>query len=256
MAVKIPSNWGKSSWEEKARENPLFAIMTTSEMESAPADDFSANDLELFFNKGKALYATHVKPLTERMADRRGLVVEYGCGAGRILRSVVEDGYRAAGIDISPTMLEHCRKLVPGVGQLYSLDANNRCAAESHSASVVYSYAVLQHIQSLANFRIAVEEMCRLLGRGGILSIQVNCADFETGDFNKPARTENYENYSLHFRDGSPNHNRHDQDQWSGVYIGHDFLTDLLSRNGVTLERWYYHNPKKLRAVWAVGTKT
>ena len=47
----------------------------------------------------------------------------------------------------------------------------------------------------------------------------------------------------------------HPQDEWSGVYIGADTMTALLAERGVAVERWYYHNPNKLRALWVVGRK-
>lgn len=255
MADNVPKHWTESSWEEKAKENPLFAVMTMPEMADAPADAFDEQHLDAFFAKGDALFSAHVAPLIA-LAPSRGLVVEYGCGAGRILKAVTSAGHSAAGIDISPTMVEHCRRLVPDAQSLHCLNDAGRTDLPDASARVVYSYAVVQHIASLTNFVKAIDEMCRVLRPGGVLGVQVNCEDFVSGDFDKADRTENFEDHSLHYRAGEAKpYRRHDQNNWSGVYISDAEMIRLLDERGVQVERRYYHNPKKLRAVWYVCRK-
>ncbi|HEX3729954.1 MAG TPA: class I SAM-dependent methyltransferase [Opitutaceae bacterium] len=253
----FPDHWFDVDWEQKARENPLSAVMTTEEMQSAPAEDFSPATLDAFFAKGRQLFDGHVGPLLAGLPDDAGrpLVVEYGCGAGRILKAVVEAGYPCAGIDIAQTMLRHCARLNPEPA-LYPLDPAGRCSLPSGSAALVYCYAVVQHISRLSNYVTAIDEMCRIVRPGGMLAIQVNCEDFGGGDLDKPDRTENFETYSLHYRAGSREpHQRHDHNEWSGVYIGYDTLCGLLAERGLTIERRYYHTRKKLRGLWVVASK-
>lgn len=250
--------WEGTTWEEKARENPLFAVMTTPSMEAASPEEFDEKQLAEFFAKGEVLYAAHVAPLISALPDRdqNPLVVEYGCGVGRILKAVCAAGVRAAGIDISPTMIGHCQSLVPEVEALYVLDEQGRTGAPDASASLIYSYAVVQHISALSNYVRAFDEMCRVLKPGGIIAVQVNCEDFVGGDFNASDATENFETYSLHTRPGETKpYRRHEQNHWSGVYIGDALQRRIFEERGVTVERLYYHNPKKLRAVWYVGRK-
>jgi SAM-dependent methyltransferase len=258
MAAEVPKHWSGISWEEKARENPLYAVMTTDEVVDAGADNFDPKHLEVFFAKGEALYAKHVAPLLARSPDSKQdtLVMEYGCGAGRLLAQLVKGGYRCAGIDISETMLRHCRDLVPDVEATYLLDNNGECEAATASASIVYSYAVVQHISKLSNYERAFDVMCRVLKPGGIIAVQVNCEDFVHGDINTPWRTENEETRSLHYKAGEDKpYTIHKQDDWSGVYIGHERLIQMFAERGVSIESRYYHNPNKLRGVWYVGVK-
>ncbi len=56
-----PEHWLDADWEAKARENPLLAIMTTPEMSDAPPSEFSADQLDEFFARGRRT----------RPADRR-----------------------------------------------------------------------------------------------------------------------------------------------------------------------------------------
>jgi SAM-dependent methyltransferase len=256
---RVPEHWKQSSWEAKAKENPLFAVMTTVDMVNAGNSNFTDEHLDQFFKKGKILFTKHVLPIIQLsgFSKEESLIIEYGCGAGRILNAVVENDFSCAGIDISPTMLGHCRKLVPAVKSLHlCAPATGKTDLPDGVASVVYSYAVLQHISTLTAFRNAVREMCRLLRSKGVLALQVNCEDFVYAGFERPGRTENFETYSLHWKHGErkPYH-QHQYDNWSGVYIGYETLKDLLSSLSLTVYQRYYHNETKKRAIWVVATK-
>lgn len=255
---KVPAHWSTNDWEEKARENPLYAVMTTPDLVDADPENFSAENLESFFAKGQRVYANHIAP-------RLGLVttgaaplhmVEYGCGMGRILRAVLEAGHSCSGIDISQTMLRHCSNLVPGVRALHLLDAHNRCDVPDASADVVFSFAVLKHIHRLSIFDVAVAEMLRILKPGGLMLLNVNCRDFVEADFDAPHRTENFETYCLYYVPGGIKpYKRHDYKTWSGVYISHSRLCGQLAAGGVTVHDTYHHTLKKKQGLWLVGTK-
>ena len=152
MKKLIPAHWKTNTWEQKAQENPLYAIMTTEKMANAPTKGFTEELLTTFFKKGKKLYHEHIKEciLNAGFGKHDSYVIEFGCGAGRILNAIKKDGYRCAGIDISNTMLIHCKEIVPNVDQLYLLDIDTyECSAPSESATCVFSYAVIQHIDKL-----------------------------------------------------------------------------------------------------------
>ncbi|SNR66839.1 Methyltransferase domain-containing protein [Humidesulfovibrio mexicanus] len=264
MALKIkpgqvvPEHWTSNDWEEKARENPLYAVMTTPDLIEADAENFSPEMLESFFAKGQRVFAKHIAPripLVRTGADTP-YMVEYGCGMGRILKAVLEAGHPCSGIDISPTMLRHCRDLVPGVRSLHLLDENNRCDLDDACADVVFSFAVLKHIHRLSIYACAVDEMLRVLKPGGLLMLNVNCQDFERTGFDNPHRTENFEEYSLHFEPGKDKpYQRRAYTTWSGVYIGYDWLKHRLDNGGVSVLDTYYHTLKKKQGIWLVGTK-
>ncbi|SNR66702.1 surface carbohydrate biosynthesis protein [Humidesulfovibrio mexicanus] len=252
--VKVPKHWSVNSWEEKARENPLYAVMTMEEMADAGPDNFSEQHLALFFEKGRKLAEKWVLPSLAH-APEKGLVLEYGCGAGRILKALVDRGIACGGIDISQTMLEHCRRLVPGVARLACLSPVGDAVLEDGCARIVYSYAVVQHIDRLSAFDKAVSEMCRLLAPGGILVLQVNCEDYTLAAGGVLGRTENHEDHSVHYPPGSSRGSVHRNSTWSGVYIGHDRLCALLRQGGVAVDRVVPFNDKKPRAQVYFGTK-
>src|SRR3989338_4020936 len=116
----------KLSWDEKAKINPLFSVMSSDEFinKSPDSSKWSKNDLKLFFDKGKLLYESFVKPVLIRanLDRKKALIVEYGSGMGRILKFVKKDGFKCVGIDISLEMIKNSRTLNPEIRRLYTLD--------------------------------------------------------------------------------------------------------------------------------------
>jgi SAM-dependent methyltransferase len=255
MAKKIiPQSWWANSWEEKARENPLYAVMTIPEMQDAGADKFSEQHLQLFFEKGRKLADRLVMP-SLALAPEEGIVIQYGCGAGRILNALVERGIACAGVDISQTMLDHCQRLVPRVGSLVCLDGAGNVALLNGCARLVYSVAVVQHIDKLAAYMKAVEEMCRMLAPLGRLVLQVNCEDYNMARNGELGRTENFEDHSIHYAPGESAGHRHKNTTWSGVYIGLEQLRRLLGEHGVKIMDIAPLNETKPRAIVVFGEK-
>src|SRR5690606_26830319 len=135
-------------------------------------------------------------------------------------------------IDISPTMLGHCTRLVPGVHSLHLLDGNGRSDLPDACARLVFSYAVVLHIDRLSVYEAAIGEMCRLLCPGGRLVLQLNCEDYALRRDGALGRTENFEDLSLHYAPGADEPVLHRHSTWSGVYIGRERLVRRLARGG------------------------
>jgi SAM-dependent methyltransferase len=68
----------------------------------------------LFYYRRQRLRAAEQRILERYSAALSGRVLELGCGAGRITRHLVAGADHVTGIDISPTMVDHCRRLFPG----------------------------------------------------------------------------------------------------------------------------------------------
>jgi SAM-dependent methyltransferase len=257
--VHVPEHWYQNSWEEKAKENPLFAVMTTANYTNSDSKSFSREELDCFFEKGRWVYHTIIKPRVTlcRTGAADPYFVEYGCGMGRILRALVEDGRRAGGIDISPTMIEHCKRLVPeAASDIYLLDDDNRSQMPGEIGDVVFSFAVLKHIHRLDAYEAALDEIMRVMKPGALLILNVNCQDFVHGSFENPGRTINFDDHSEHFRfgDTTPAKKR-TYSTWSGVYIGYDRLMEHLRSGGVDIVERFHHTLEKPQGIWVVGLK-
>lgn len=75
-------------------------------------------DLASVHHRGFGFHADRCAPgilrLLEPVLERRGLVLELGCGSGLLTRYLVEAGHRVVATDASPAMLELAKKYVPG----------------------------------------------------------------------------------------------------------------------------------------------
>lgn len=257
--VNVPQHWYENTWEEKAKENPLFAVMTTPNYTDSDSKSFTQEELDYFFEKGRRVYGKIVKPRLGLIQTGASdpMLVEYGCGMGRILKAAVEDGKRVGGIDISPTMLEHCKRFVPeSAGNIFALDANSRSEMPSASADLVFSFAVLKHIPDLKSYDGALNEIMRVMKPGAPLLLNVNCQDFIHGSFDNPGRTVNHEDRSDHFRFGEKKpYKTRKYSTWSGVYIGYDRLVEKLQAGGLEILDRFHHTPKKFQGIWVIARK-
>jgi SAM-dependent methyltransferase len=83
------------------------------------------SDLALVHDLGFGLHADRCAPgilgLLEPVRERRGLVLELGCGTGRLTRHLVDAGHRVLATDASPAMLERARRAVPDAEEIRRL---------------------------------------------------------------------------------------------------------------------------------------
>jgi SAM-dependent methyltransferase len=74
-------------------------------------------DLALVHDRGYGFHADACAPgilaLLAPVRERRGLVLELGCGSGAMTRHLVDAGHRVLATDASPVMLELARENVP-----------------------------------------------------------------------------------------------------------------------------------------------
>lgn len=89
------------------------------------ASHYYGRDLALVHHLGFGFHADACAPgivaLLEPVRRRGGLVVEVGCGAGRLTRHLVDAGLRVLATDASPAMLELARETVPDAEDVRSL---------------------------------------------------------------------------------------------------------------------------------------
>lgn len=75
------------------------------------------DDLALVHHRGFGFHADMCAPgivaLLGPVRERRGLIVELGCGSGLLTRHLLDAGHRVVATDASPTMLEIARELAP-----------------------------------------------------------------------------------------------------------------------------------------------
>jgi SAM-dependent methyltransferase len=121
------------------------------------------------------------KPLDRQLLDRFaanvrdvGAACDMGCGPGHVARYLYERGIQVCGVDLSPTMVERARRLVPSVdfrqGDMMALDA-----PDAAWAGIAAFYSII-HIPR-GDMAQVLGELWRVLRPGGILLLAFHIGD-------------------------------------------------------------------------------
>ena len=96
-------------------------------------------------------------------------VLEVGCGTGCDLLQFAKHGARATGVDVTDSHLDLARQRVGNLATVVHADMR-ALPFENNSFDYVYSHGVLHHSDQP---RRAVQEIFRVLRRGGTFNVQV-----------------------------------------------------------------------------------
>jgi ubiquinone/menaquinone biosynthesis C-methylase UbiE len=130
--------------------------------------------------------------LLSKFISRDSRILDYGCGYGRTLSILIENGYEnLVGVDISDQMIERGRQLLPGVCLMTNHD--NEIPFGDGSFDAVLMLAVLTCVYDDNNLDKLLKEARRVLKPGGVLYVN----DFL---LNEDARNlQRYEQYEQQY---------------------------------------------------------
>lgn len=162
----------RSDWEMLGASDPLWAVYVTK---SARHGGW---DLEEFLDTGRR----EVRDSWSRFAEVTGdfpaedsIVIDFGCGVGRLSTALAECTARVIGIDISEPMLQAARGVIPPeLRDRICMIASSSAALPlaDRTADLVYTSLVLQHMP--AHLALGyVREFMRVLKPGGYAFVQV-----------------------------------------------------------------------------------
>jgi SAM-dependent methyltransferase len=102
-------------------------------------------------------------------------VLDFGCGVGRLMKPLVEAGFRADGVDISERMLAFARQDPALKESEFFLSNGNDCGAAPDGAyDFVYSHLCFQHICSRAVRNRLLASFKKALKPGGVVLVQMH----------------------------------------------------------------------------------
>lgn len=252
------------SWEEKAKINPLFAIMSDKIFDNS-STEFTNSELSIFYSQGERFWKRWMQPLLWDVKDVSNIrIAEFGCGMGRILNWAADAGMKATGIDISESQLEYAKRFCPESNAInfILLDKLGLIPSDNESFDIVYSYAVLQHIKESSALKGAISEMCRILKIGGKIKVQLRSQHTYLSRWKYIYfKSINFQNSSLCFylRRTGPIYlpilrlNKHTN--WKGACVNFSIssLIKLFNRNGIQVNQLEFDPQNKV--VWITGTK-
>ncbi len=158
----------RQDWDERARKDAFHYIASWRK-------DWNE---ESFFESGEEDYQQLVAPVLQRLRwDLQGKVMlELGCGAGRMTRSFAQRCSRVYACDISAEMLTHAKALLPGASNIEWVLGNGTDLSSLGDGMVdfAFSYIVLQHMPAPEFTLRYIREILRALKPDGIFLFQFN----------------------------------------------------------------------------------
>jgi SAM-dependent methyltransferase len=160
------------TWTKLGREDPMWAVLTDRKKRAKDSGAWSPAD---FLATGVEEIGTVLARLGALGLDvGRERALDFGCGAGRLSHGLAAAGFgEVLGCDISPTMLDKAREIVPDDAcRFVQVTGTDLAAVESDSVDLVYSCRVLQHMPpALAHGY--VREFWRVARPGGVVVFQM-----------------------------------------------------------------------------------
>ncbi|MEX2646278.1 MAG: class I SAM-dependent methyltransferase, partial [Gaiellaceae bacterium] len=152
-------------WEELAEVDPLWAVL------SDPARRGGRWQLDEFLATGEA-DAERVLRVAGGLGRpaRRGRVLDFGCGVGRVTRALAAHFEEAVGVDLSARMVEQARRLHADVP---NCRFETLSPLEEGAYDLVYSRIVLQHLPRARDALGYVDVFLRAARPDGLVVFQL-----------------------------------------------------------------------------------
>src|SRR6266699_3078064 len=133
------------------------SLLSTSQFWEERAQAFADSDEEgwaAVCHRGAPLFVNNFVDWSQKRIFARLLsaaapkpgstAVDIGCGTGRWTRALSSEGLRAAGYDVSPTMVSRAREISPGIE--FEVASATSLPAPDASADVAASITVIHHL--------------------------------------------------------------------------------------------------------------
>ena len=148
-----------------AKVDPLWAIL------SNPEKRFRNWNLDDFLRTGEVEISRLMESAKQiGLPKRHRCAIDFGCGVGRLTRSLREYFPEHHGVDISASMVAMARQLTP---ECNFRQADDLKSFPDGSADLVYSSMVLQHQPDRKHVAGLIGDMLRVLAPGGLLVFQM-----------------------------------------------------------------------------------
>lgn len=151
-----------ADWEEIARTNPYYGVLTDPRFKS---DNLTPEILADFFLSGEQGIEHEADSLRRRHSDFAPTsALDFGCGVGRLTRALAAFTGDAFGVDISDSMLAEARRNVT-TGAAFDKSLPDR------TFDWIVSIIVFQHIPPERGYPLLKALMARL-APGGFVTLQ------------------------------------------------------------------------------------
>jgi SAM-dependent methyltransferase len=152
-------------WDARAREDPFFFVDSRLE--------YGAPEVESFWRGGERALDGLLQAVGAEISSEQ-VVVDIGCGIGRLTRALARRAARVIAIDVSSAMLAEARRLNAGIENVEWLHGDGKTLHPIANASVdaCVSHVVFRHIPDPAITLGYLREMGRVLRPGGFAAVE------------------------------------------------------------------------------------
>ncbi len=226
-------------WNARAREDAFYFVDNRQR--------YKAPDLERFWDADEAVdYMLGELGVELRPRD---VVLEIGCGVGRITRVLAVRSQRVLALDVSDEMLARARDLNPNITNVHWMHGDGRTLTGVGDSSVdaCISIVTLQHVPDPSITLGYVRELGRVLRPGGWGALQVsNDPEVHRPRIGLVWRTKSVLGFA-------PRGQRHPA--WLGSHLELDALRAAAASSGLTVERVWGQDSQYCQVLLRRGKK-
>lgn len=161
------------AWEEWGRRDPYYGVITNPKFRRANLNDQAITE---FFESGRR-HADYVMKMIHTYIDpgfRPKSVVDFGCGAGRLVVPFARIAQHVVGLDVSQSMLNEAARNCAafGLDKVQLLLSDDDLSRLTGKYDLVHSFIVFQHIPPERG-RVIFRRLLDFIAPGGIGAIHV-----------------------------------------------------------------------------------
>jgi SAM-dependent methyltransferase len=207
-------------WDARAREDAFYFVDSRLR--------YNAPDEEAFWAGGEAALTALLGGLGVEVPPG-AVVLDIGCGLGRLTRPLARDAERVIGLDISAEMLTRAQQLNPDLENVEWVhgDGTSLQPVRDHTVGVCLSHVVFRHIPDPEITLGYIREMGRVLKPGGF-------AAFELSNDPRPHRGSR-KGWLASLLRRAPR--GQDHEAWLGSYVELDAINSAAAEAKMAVER-------------------
>lgn len=156
-------------WQRWGRDDPFYGVATWKGREKGGANPWTPED---FYALGQS-YWDEFRTRWIAYGVDFGQVVEIGCGAGRLTKSMALHFADVIGVDVSEEMLDVARANISAPNVDLRLGDGITLPMDNASVDAAFSAHVFQHFDSLALAHANFAEIARVLKPGGSMMVHL-----------------------------------------------------------------------------------
>jgi len=159
----------KSLWDELAKENSLYYINSDKGRKITEQE---------FRQSGERDYVEHIiddEVILNKFPNLTDLVIlDLGCGIGRMTEFMARDFKLVLGTDISGEMIEQGQRRLERLNNVQLLETNGYIIPlPDNIVDFVFSYLVFQHMKEIEQIEENFREVYRILRPEGLFKVRV-----------------------------------------------------------------------------------